>query len=462
MLNENKISLKPFIALIIINILYLVLVITDSVEGIFVIWLFFIFLSALPFILKDRKYTIAILAFLIPLEISKMLIPFFQTVETSDGMFNSVFDLARLFMLYSFIVWFITDLKNFVLILNHKISFILVIFIAYYFLSTIFLSPDMGKGMTETLRYTIYFLMFTMTAQFIKKPDDITLVLKVLVVVAIILCLEGISEYIFDYRLWIDKGRRASATFLDPNIFARFLDIIIVALLILRLKKHYIIKPQYIDISLLLCVITLLLTVSRQGLVILFAGIIFMSLFLPTRQRIFIFIGIGVAALIAIPVFMQLMAVRQQGMAFYDIGQRAGLLLGGVLMFLGSPIYGVGAGGFQMVMINNYNNLLPWGAAGDTLSHTYIVTILAEQGLIGIILFSFLLYYIYKQFKFNFASINENIKTYAVIILTAIVIIFIGAQAEGRFFEEPFLWLFIGLGVALERMNKEKYEIKKK
>jgi len=456
MLANNRIEIKPFIALLSVNILYLLLIIFDSIEGVFALWILALFISFLPAVLRDRKNMIVIIAFLIPLEISKMYIPFFQTVKAPDGMFNSVFDLARLFILYSFIIWFITDLKSFVPFIKHKISYIVLIFIGYYLLSTLFLSPAPDKGLTETLRYVIYFLMFTMVVEFIKKPEDYVLILKVLIVVAVILSLEGIAEYVFDYRLWVDKGRRASATFLDPNIFARFLDIVICALLILRLKKIYIIKPVLMDIALLICVICLFLTISRQGLFMLLGTLFFISFFFEKKIRNTILLILILAGLLSFPIFKLLWETREQVVSMQDLSARPGLIIGGILMFIRSPIYGVGAGGFQHIMIERYLNLLPWGIHGATISHTYLITVLAELGIIGLFIFCLFLLFVYQQFRSNYKTPDPTLKAFSLITLAAILTIFIGAQAEGRFFEEPMLWLFLGLHLSLKRMMRSK------
>ena len=456
MLNENRINIKPVLVLVFVNLFYLFLLIIDSVESVFTLWLFALFISLTPILLKDRRNMIAVIVFLIPFEISKTFIPFFQTIEIQNGMFNSVFDLARLFMLYSFILWFITDLKSFVPLVKHRISYILIIFIFYYFLSTLAISPDLSKGLNETLRYTIYFLFFTMIIQFIKKPEDFKLIFKILIIVAVVLSLEGIAEYIFDYRLWVDKGRRAAATFLDPNIFARFLDIVIILLVVFRLKKIHIIKPQYMDISILLCGIALLLTISRQGWFILFITMFLVSFYMDKKNRKILIIGLLILSVISAFILVSLLETREQGLELYDIGTRAGLLLGGLLMFTGSPIYGIGAGGFQAVMIERYLEFLPWGINSATISHTYVMTILAELGVIGITIFILMLIFIYKQFKINFNTENMLHKIFSIIIFAAIIVVFIGAQAEGRFFEEPFLWLFLGLHVALGNIADKK------
>ena len=456
MLNKSRINARSFAALIAVNLIYLILVVSNIVEGIFTFWIIFIFLSLLPIIIEDKRNMIAIIVFLIPLEITKAYIPFFQTVEISEGIYNSVFDLARLFMLYSFLIWFFKDLGSFTPFIKNRISYIVLIFIGYYLVSALLISPDTSKGLTETFRYLIYFLFFSMVIQSLGKVEDYKLILKVMVIVAVILSIEGIFEYVFDYRLWLDKGRRACATFLDPNIFARFLDVVIAALLILRLKKIYIFKQQYMDIALVLCSIALLLTVSRQGMAILYITLLVISFFVEKRTRNIMWIGLILVVVITIPLMTQMMSIRQDTPELYDIGSRVGLLIGGVLMFLGSPLYGVGAGGFQDTMIGSYLEFLPWGIESPTLSHTYIVTVLAELGIVGFIIFCIFLLYVYKQFKSNFQTQNKELKAYSLIILTSIIVVFVGAQVEARFFEEPLLWLFLGMGVSIEKIVKRE------
>jgi O-Antigen ligase len=452
MLKENRIDIKSLIALIIVNLVYLFLIIINSVEGVFGLWIVFLFMSLLPFIIKDKRNIIAIIVFLIPFEVSKTFIPFFQLIEAKDGMFNSVFDLARLFMLYSFIVWVLSDLRGLVPFVKHRITYILAIFIGYYLISSVLISPAMIEGLIETFRYVTYFLFFTMAAQFIRKEQDFNLIWKVLAVVGTVLSLEGILEYVFEYHLWYDNGRRASATFLDPNIFARFLIIVLITLLVLRFKKIYIIKQQFMDLAIVIMGVTLMLTVSRQGIAVFVFVLLFISLFLEKKQRKVIMVGVVIGAIIAFPIFMKLLSARDQALELYDIGQRAGLLMGGSQMFLGSPLVGIGAEGFQTVMIGNYYDLLPWGINGDTLSHTYVLTILAELGFVGFLIFCSFLWLIYKQFKINYSSQNEKLKAYALIIFASIVALVVSSQAEGRFFEEPMLWLFLGLHVALGRI----------
>lgn len=461
MLKENGIKLTSLYVFIILNLIYFSFMVLNIIEGVFAFWAVLAFAAVTPFILKDKRNAIIIIVFLIPLEISKAFIPILQVVETAEGSLNSVFDFSRLFMLYSFVVWFITDLKSFVPYVKHRVSFYLLLFVIYYLVSAVFISPAMMKGLNETLRYVIYFFFFTMTIQFINKPEDYLKILKTVVIIAVILSLEGISEFVFNYHLWEDAGRRATATFMDPNIFARFLNIVICSLLILRLKKIHIFRPVIMDISLMVCLIALMFTVSRQGWMILFVSLFFISFFLEKKHRNRVLLGLLAVGIMAIPVMLQLLEIRQKGLEMYDIGTRIGLLIGGGLMFLSNPLFGIGASGFQTAMIQNYLEYLPWGINSPTLSHTYLVTVLAELGILGFIILVLILYFSYKQFISNYRQKDPNIKTLSIITLVALVIILIGSQAEGRFFEGPFIWLFLGLNISVGKMaiGKEKEQL---
>jgi O-antigen ligase len=81
------------------------------------------------------------------------------------------------------------------------------------------------------------------------------------------------------------------------------------------------------------------------------------------------------------------------------------------------------------------------------------VTTIAELGLLGLAVIAFLFYRwgalcvrLYRQ-----ASWED--KAVVVGLAGAFLAILISSQAEGRFLEDPYLWLVFGLGVALERLR---------
>src|SRR5207248_4697598 len=73
----------------------------------------------------------------------------------------------------------------------------------------------------------------------------------------------------------------------------------------------------------------------------------------------------------------------QEGIALED--NRVYLIAAGLKMFNDHPLVGVGFGGYQQAMLTTYRSFLPRGYT-DSVSHTSLVTVLAEQGALGIVL----------------------------------------------------------------------------
>src|SRR2546429_7016092 len=73
----------------------------------------------------------------------------------------------------------------------------------------------------------------------------------------------------------------------------------------------------------------------------------------------------------------------QEGVALED--NRVFLVAAGMKMFADHPLVGVGFGGYQNAMLTTYRSSLPQGYI-DSVSHTSLVTVLAEQGVLGALL----------------------------------------------------------------------------
>jgi len=131
---------------------------------------------------------------------------------------------------------------------------------------------------------------------------------------------------------------------------------------------------------------------------------------------------------------------------------RVYLIRAGWQMFLDHPIAGVGVGGYQHSLTTTYKSYLPQNPPA-TLSHTALVTVLAEQGLIGIGLLGAFLVLLLREVVKSLrrpTSWREWIVTPAVLFIPIIAF----SQVEGRMLEEPYLWLALGLlysALALEK-----------
>lgn len=251
---------------------------------------------------------------------------------------------------------------------------------------------------------------------------------------------------------------RANATFADPNILARFLAISMAlaagSLLVLgpRRLTVYLAGPMMAVSSL-----GIIATASRSGwLMLLLCGFLVVA-FAPIGRYTKVRITAGAfGTLGALLGFVLAQGgtdaerVKSLTMGVSVIGQREFLIRAGWEMFKDNPLLGVGSGNYQHALIVSYMDLVPeW--ARTTLSHTSLVSIMAELGLVGVALFGLAgmrvavtLGVVYYR---TTAPFNRMMIGWLAASLTGLVL---HSQSEGRLLDEPFLWVLLALFIALE------------
>jgi O-antigen ligase len=121
-------------------------------------------------------------------------------------------------------------------------------------------------------------------------------------------------------------------------------------------------------------------------------------------------------------------------------------------MFLDHPIAGLGLDSFREGMEGDYSHFI-WPGRKTVLSHTSIITVMAELGIIGLLTLLFLLYKWAQVCWRAYANASVSDKALAAGLAAAFLAVFLSSQSEGRFFEDPYLWLIFGLGVALRHLQ---------
>ncbi|HEY2598488.1 MAG TPA: O-antigen ligase family protein, partial [Candidatus Dormibacteraeota bacterium] len=167
------------------------------------------------------------------------------------------------------------------------------------------------------------------------------------------------------------------------------------------------------------------------------AALLAQNLESPFRNRAFLARAPWLQFLAALP----LDSVRQ-----YLIGS-------GLIMFVDHPILGTGFGTFSQSLMSTYAGLVPPGV-DDTASHTSLVTVLAEMGLLGFVI---LIVAGYSFVRSTTRAAVQSPATRALVLAPAIalLVIVLTSQYSGRLFEEPYLWLFLGLAYSAQAGAKE-------
>jgi O-antigen ligase len=234
----------------------------------------------------------------------------------------------------------------------------------------------------------------------------------------------------------------ANSVFFDPNIFGRFLALVMVALSVLLLYD----RPgrEQLAVGAVLATLwgALLISFSRSSMVALLVGLALLAA-IRWRPEAPLALGavvvvLGGAAIAIKPTTFGL----NQGLNGVSAG-RGSVLKGGVQLFGDRPLQGFGSGSFEHeYRIHNPN------AGPLTASHTTPVTIAAEQGVIGELV-------------------------YVALVVVALVVLVRGARANparaalaaafaallahtmlyADFLEDPFTWALLGIGAALARAS---------
>ena len=127
------------------------------------------------------------------------------------------------------------------------------------------------------------------------------------------------------------------------------------------------------------------------------------------------------------------------------------LLRAGVAMFIDHPITGVGVGGFQPMMLGPYADFIPLGYRSQptTLAHTDVIRIAAEEGVVGLLAFGALLLGVVLAFRRALGGAGPFERLALLAVGLGLAVVTLAAQTEGRFYNEPYLWLLLGALAAL-------------
>jgi O-antigen ligase len=273
----------------------------------------------------------------------------------------------------------------------------------------------------------------------------------------------GFWEYQARELLWnakvseanqLESYFRVNSLFFDPNIYGRYLAIVMIALAAVLLWQK---RPRDTLLTALILAVLwggLVLTFSQTSFAALFIGLIAVACVRWRPAPILIGVAtIGVTALIV--------ALAAPGAVGIDTDEknpldeattgRFGLLEGGLRMFADRPIWGYGSGSFGE-RYRDREDVTSRSAA--VASHTTPMTVAAEQGLIGLIAYGALLFFAFKLLferlrwtsRRGPPSLPPLGRTIVAAGFTALVAHTMGYAA---FLEDPITWTLIGVGIAL-------------
>jgi putative inorganic carbon (hco3(-)) transporter len=253
---------------------------------------------------------------------------------------------------------------------------------------------------------------------------------------------------------------RVNSVFWDPSIYGRFLVVAILAALVLILFQA--LRDDRLALALgvfLLAVwVGLFISFSQSSFAALVAGIV-LAVALAWRWRALA--AVGLVAAVMIPIGMaapQLENVRDslfgssQSRIDRATGNRSQLIGNGLRIAADHPVAGVGVGGFKQA----YAERLGVRRAPSSVSHNTPLTVAAENGVVGLVLFVWLLVAATLTcFRGALAGITVAART-RLIAGVALGAILVHSLFYNAFFEDPMTWgLFALAALAAGRTGED-------
>jgi O-Antigen ligase len=247
---------------------------------------------------------------------------------------------------------------------------------------------------------------------------------------------------------------RVNSVFWDPSVYGRYLTVAILASLagiLLGGVRGWRVAGLYAVV--IGTWFGLLISFSQSSFVALAAGIVVAVAVAWGRRATLALVALGLVTavvLIAVPQIRdELVGKSRSGVNRITSG-RANLVGQGIRIALDHPIGGVGAGGFSREYARRLG--IPGRDPKRVASHTTPVTVAAEEGIVGLGLFAWLLGAALFASLYGLGrGFTSRVSLAVGVVLVAIAV---HSLFYAAFFEDPMTWALLGLVGLASRVPK--------
>jgi putative inorganic carbon (hco3(-)) transporter len=359
------------------------------------------------------------------------------------------------------------------------LAYVLAAAVVLYALQALY-SDDFSKGLQNVC---FFFVPFTIAYRLLREVEwDRRLLKWALVVVgveAVAFVLVGSVEYATQGLFWNDQIIRSNefhtyfrvnSVFWDPNVYGRYLALVTVvatgALLWARTRETFWLLSGLIAVLW----IGLVPTFSQSSLLALLAGLAVLAAIRWSWRWTLAAVAIGTIGAVLVVLLVGGSGKITPDRINVDLSGRGSLISGGVDLFAERPIEGYGSGSFQAAYRDHRDNK----DAPVTVSHTEPVTVAAEQGLIGLLVYLALIAValwtlgrgLWAAPPAGGADLGDHPSHLArgggtksatgpaglaarPAILAAFVALLVHTLAYAGFFEDPLTWVLLAIGASL-------------
>lgn len=315
-------------------------------------------------------------------------------------------------------------------------------------------STNFGHALEQLVFFYVPFaLLFVLLARVAWTRALAARALGVLVVLALAFAAVGFVEEA-THRVLLSSNAvdandyqsyfRVSSLFYDPNIFGRFLAVVIVLVTGLVLWTRERGRVLAAAAVLLVLLAGLVLSLSQSSLAALLVGLTVLAALRWGAGRTALVAGgllaVGAAAVLAAGGAGGVRIGDSKSLNTGSSG-RADLIRGGLDLFGERPVWGWGSGSFEQEFRAQRESSRQRAASA---SHTIPVTVAAEQGAVGLLAYLALLAVAFARLLHHaFTSLRRSA------VAAAFAALVFHTFLYAAFLEDPLAWALMGVGAAL-------------
>jgi O-antigen ligase len=345
---------------------------------------------------------------------------------------------------------------------------ILAAVVLLYAVQTLY-SPDFSKSLQNACFFFVPFsLVFALLREVEWDRRLLVAVLWVIAAEAVVFVAIGTVEYAARSLFWNDQVIRSNefhtyfrvnSVFWDPNVYGRWLALAIVVAMAALLWARERRAQGLLTALVAILWIGLAPTFSQSSFIALLAGLAVLAALRWSLRWTLAAVGAGAVAAVLVVLFAGGSSVSLSRINL-DTSGRANLVSGGVHLFAQRPVYGYGSGSFPRA----YREHVDTGDAPVSISHTEPITVAAEQGMIGLLVYFALV--ICALWTMGISAVGgaggrgPAGEVYvlgplppaaAPAVLATFVALLAHTMAYAGFYEDPITWVLLAIGFSLAR-----------
>jgi O-antigen ligase len=320
-------------------------------------------------------------------------------------------------------------------------------------------SADRAKAAENLAFFYVPFgLLFVLLRDVEWSKELLLRCLGLLVVLAVLLAGVGFVEY-YRKSLFLnpklvaanqyDNYFRVNSVFFDPSIYGRFLILVMIGVTTVVLWGGR--REAKVGAAVLAWLLAGLVTsFSQSSIAALLLGLAVLAAYRwDVRRTAYVAAGVlalAVVVLVAAPSGLHFGLKGKSGSTSNATSGRTTLIEGGLELFAKRPLEGYGSGSFETEYKRHSQGSQATAENATSASHTIPITIAAEQGLIGLVVYLALLT---VAFMVLFRGAGRSPPRIALAACFTALVLHTWTYAD--FLEDPFTWALLGIGVALAR-----------